>query len=50
MNSKKVVFLFWSTLLFGSVSGGIVGLALAPLLAWSPKWGFLLICFYTDLV
>ncbi|ALA52679.1 KinB signaling pathway activation protein [Shouchella clausii] len=25
MNSKKVVFLFWSTLLFGSVSGGIVG-------------------------
>lgn len=25
VNSKKVVFLFWSTLLFGSVSGGIVG-------------------------
>ncbi|MDQ0209317.1 KinB-signaling pathway activation protein [Alkalicoccobacillus murimartini] len=25
MNSRKVVFLFWSTLLVGSISGGIVG-------------------------
>ncbi|TSB44824.1 KinB-signaling pathway activation protein [Alkalicoccobacillus porphyridii] len=28
MNSRKVVFLFWSTLLVGSISGGIVGVAL----------------------
>lgn len=28
MNSRKVVFIFWSTLLLGSISGGIVGLFL----------------------